>query len=100
MATNDSVGYCLLAMPSKGQLMYEVFAKLINARYGTDLTAEDMTNMGITTIKEELAFNRSAGWTDVENQLPGFMRTEALPPNDVVFDIPQEEIDTIYKELS
>jgi aldehyde:ferredoxin oxidoreductase len=100
MATNDSVGYCFLAMPSKGSLMYEVFAKLINARYGADLKAEDMTNMGISTIREELAFNRSAGWTEVENQLPRFMRTEKLPPNDVVFDIPQEEIDTIYKDFS
>ena len=99
MATNDSVGYCFLAMPSKGSLMYEVFAKLINARYGTDLKAEDMINMGITTIREELAFNRSAGWTDVQNQLPGFMRNEKLPPNDVVFDIPREEIDKIYKDL-
>ncbi len=99
MAANDSVGYCFLAMPSKGSLMYEVFAKLINARYGTDLKAEDMINTGITTIREELAFNRSAGWTDVENQLPGFMRTEKLPPNDVVFDIPKEEIDNIYKDL-
>lgn len=99
MATNDSVGYCFLAMPSKGSLMYEVFAKLINARYGTDLKAEDMINIGITTIREELAFNRSAGWTEVQNQLPGFMRTETLPPNDVVFDIPQEEIEKIYKDL-
>jgi aldehyde:ferredoxin oxidoreductase len=99
-AAIDSIGYCLLAMPSKGSLMYEVFAKMINARYGSDLKAEDMVNMGISTIREELAFNRSAGWTDVENQLPGFMRTEKLPPNNVVFDIPQEEIDTIYKDLS
>jgi aldehyde:ferredoxin oxidoreductase len=100
MAANDSVGYCFLAMPSRESLMYAVFAKLINARYGTDLNEQDMINLGITTIKEELAFNRSAGWTDIENHLPGFMRTEKLPPNDVVFDIPQEEIDTIYKELS
>jgi len=99
MATNDSVGYCFLAMPSHGSLMYEVFAKLINARYGTDLRVEDMVNMGITTLREELAFNRSAGWTDVHNRLPEFMKTEKLPPNDVVFDIPQDEIDALYKDL-
>jgi aldehyde:ferredoxin oxidoreductase len=99
MATNDSVGYCFLAMPSHGSFMYEVFAKLINARYGTDLRGEDMVNMGITTLRQELAFNRSAGWTDVHNRLPEFMKTEKLPPNDVVFDIPQEEIDALYKDL-
>jgi aldehyde:ferredoxin oxidoreductase len=100
MAANDSAGYCLLAMPSKEQLMYEVFAKLINARYGTDLEEQDVINMGITTIREELAFNRSAGWTEVENRLPEFMKREKLPPNDVVFDIPQEEIDTMFKGLA
>jgi len=99
MATNDSVGYCFLAMPSRGDFMYEVFAKLISARYGTDLRGEDMVNMGITTLRHELAFNRSAGWTDVHNRLPEFMKTEKLPPNDVVFDIPQDEIDALYKDL-
>jgi len=100
MATNDSVGYCFLAMPSQGDVMYEVFAKLINARYGTNLRVEDMVNMGITTLRQELAFNRSAGWTDAHNRLPEFMKTEKLPPNDVVFDIPQGEIDALYKELA
>jgi aldehyde:ferredoxin oxidoreductase len=99
MATNDSLGYCFLAMPTEGERMYEVFAKLINARYGTDLKEQDVMNMGITTIREELAFNRSAGWTDVQNRLPEFMNTEKLPPHDVVFDIPQEEIDKIFKDL-
>jgi len=27
------------------------------------------------------------------------MKTEKLPPNDVVFDIPQDEIDALYKDL-
>jgi aldehyde:ferredoxin oxidoreductase len=99
MATNDSVGYCFLAMPAHGSFMYEVFVKLINARYGTHLRVEDMVNMGITTVRQELAFNRSAGWTDVENRLPEFLRKEKLPPNDVVFDIPQDEIDALYKDL-
>jgi aldehyde:ferredoxin oxidoreductase len=98
-AAIDSLGYCFIAMPSRGELMYEVFAKLINARYGTDLKEQDAINMGITTIREELAFNRAAGWTDVQNRLPEFMKTEKLPPHDVVFDIPQEEIDKIFKDL-
>jgi aldehyde:ferredoxin oxidoreductase len=86
-ATIDSLGYCFLAMPTKGQLMYEVLAKLINARYGTNIKAEDVMNLGINTIKDELAFNHSAGWTDVHNILPEFMKTEKLPPHNEVFDI-------------
>jgi len=95
-ATIDSVGYCLLALPTKASLMYEVMAKLINARYDTDLKAEDVMNIGINTMKEELAFNRSAGWTEVQNRLPEFLRREKLPPHNEVFDIPQDEIDAIF----
>jgi len=97
-ATIDSLGYCFLAMPTKGQLMYEVLAKLINARYGTNIKAEDVMNIGINTIKDELAFNHSAGWTDVHNILPEFMKTEKLPPHNEVFDIPQDEIDAIFNK--
>ena len=99
-ATIDSAGYCLLALPTKGKLIYEVLAKLINARYGKNLKEEDVINIGINTIREELAFNRAAGWTDVQNRLPGFMETEKLPPNDVVFDVQQEEMDAMFKDLS
>ena len=98
-ATIDSVGYCLLALPTKASLIYDVMAKLINARYGVDLKAEDVMDIGKNTIKEELAFNRSAGWTDIHNRLPEFMVREKLPPNDVVFDIPQDEIDPIFNKV-
>jgi len=98
-ATIDSVGYCLLALPTKASLIYDVVAKLVNARYGTDLKAEDVMDIGKNTIKEELAFNRSAGWTDIHNRLPEFMVREKLPPNDVVFDIPQDEIDPIFNKV-
>ena len=98
-ATIDSVGYCYLALPAKGQVMYEVLVKLLNARYGTDLNTEDVKSIGINALKDELAFNRSAGWTDAHNILPEFMRMEKLPPNDVVFDVQQEEIDAIFKDL-
>ncbi len=97
-ATIDSLGYCFLAMPTKGQLMYEVLVKLLNARYGTDIKAEDVMNIGINTIKDELAFNHSAGWTDVHNILPEFLRMEKLPPHNEVFDIPRDEIDSIFNK--
>jgi len=98
-ATADTVGYCFLAMAAKAPLMYDVFARLINARYGTDLKKEDISNIGMNTIKEEFAFNRSAGWTDSHNRLPDFMKLEKLPPHNVVFDVAQDEIDAIFEEV-
>jgi len=97
-ATIDSVGYCLLALPAKTSIIYDVIARLLNARYGTNIKADDVMNIGINTIKDELAFNHSAGWTDVHNRLPEFMGTEKLPPHNEVFDIPQDEIDAIFNK--
>jgi aldehyde:ferredoxin oxidoreductase len=50
----------------------------------------------LRTIKDELGFNRSAGWSPVHDRVPEFMRIEKLPPKDVVFDVPQDEIDAIF----
>ena len=100
MATIDTVGYCMLAMPSEENLLIEIIAKLLNARYGTNLGKEDVSNIGLRTIQDELSFNRSAGWTDVHDRVPEFMKTEKLPPNNVVFDVPQDEIDAIFKDVS
>jgi len=97
-AAIDSVGYCFLALPTKAPIIYDVIAKLINARYSTDLNKEDILNIGINAIKEELNFNHSAGWTDVHNRLPEFLRREKLPPHNEVFDILQDEIDAIFNK--
>ncbi len=97
-ATIDSVGYCYLALPAKGSIIYDVIARLVNARYGNNIKAEDAMNIGINTLKEELVFNHSAGWTNVHNILPDFMKTEKLPPHNEVFDIPQDEIDAIFNK--
>lgn len=95
-AVIDSVGYCMLALPANASLMYDIMARLINARYGTKLSRADILAIGKSTIEEELSFNHSAGWTATHNRLPDFMRTEKLPPHNVVFDVPQNEIDSIF----
>jgi aldehyde:ferredoxin oxidoreductase len=97
-ATLDTVGYCMLAAPSKKALLYDVIANLLNGRYGTHLNGEEVSAMGLHTIKDELGFNRSAGWSPVHDRVPDFMRTEKLPPNDVVFDVPQDEIDALFED--
>jgi aldehyde:ferredoxin oxidoreductase len=90
----------MLALPSEGTLIHDVIANLLNARYGTHLNGEDVSHIGLRTIQDELRFNRSAGWTSVHDRLPEFMRTETLPPHDEVFDVPQDEIDALFKDVS
>jgi aldehyde:ferredoxin oxidoreductase len=99
MATMDSVGYCMLALPTRQPTMYPAIAELLNARYGLSMAAEDVPKLGIRAIQEELAFNEKAGIDPQKDPLPQFLKTEPLPPKNAVFDISREEIAAIWKGL-
>ncbi len=99
MATMDTVGYCMLALPAKAPALIGILAELLNARYGLSLSGEEVLGLGIKTIREELAFNRAAGLDPGVDRLPGFLKTEVLPPQGVVFDVPREEIEAIWEDL-
>ncbi len=89
----------MLALPTRQPTIYPVIADLLNARYGSALTPEDVPKMGMKTVREELIFNRRAGIDRKRDDMPEFLRTEPLPPKNAVFDISREEIETIWKEI-
>lgn len=47
----------------------------------------------------EREWNKRAGFTKAHDRLPEYMTREALPPNNAVFDVSEEELDTIYDNL-
>ena len=99
MAAIDSIGYCLLALPTKTPAFLPIVARLISARYGRDLTPDDIMAIGVTTIKQELAFNRGAGFAKDADRIPDFIKAEPLPPQNTVFDVPMDEIRGIWRSL-
>jgi aldehyde:ferredoxin oxidoreductase len=96
------------AIDSTGMCLFIAFAALddatclpslidmINARFGTSLTADDVTNLGKTILKTEHAFNQAAGFTNLDDRLPEFFEEEAIAPHNVVWDISGETIDTFW----
>jgi aldehyde:ferredoxin oxidoreductase len=44
----------------------------------------------------EREFNRLAGFTEADDRLPEWMTREALPPLNVVFDVPYEDVDSVF----
>jgi aldehyde:ferredoxin oxidoreductase len=87
----DTMGVCLFIRPAfvkKPQL----FADLLNARYGWKLTFRDVQHIGMKCLETEREFNRLAG---VSGDVPEFMRHEPLPPYNTVFDISKTEMDKI-----
>ena len=53
-ATCDAFGYCLNSVPGRGSI-YQLFADLMNARYGLRLTPEDIMEIGKQTLRDQLA---------------------------------------------
>lgn len=93
----DALGMCSFSraayMPHEAH-----FLELIRARHGTEVSAEELRALALSTIRTEVAFNRRAGLGPETDRLPEWMREVPLPPHNAVFDIPQEELDAIWQE--
>ncbi|MBN1853740.1 MAG: hypothetical protein JW829_13495 [Pirellulales bacterium] len=100
-AALDSTGLCLfVAFPMlDGPEVAEALMELLTAYRGESWTLDDYLALGRSTLHRELDFNRRAGFSPVADRLPDFMRREALPPHDSVFDIPDEELDKVHETI-
>ena len=97
----DSTGHCLfiafaiLDIPSGFQGMIDE----CNGAFGTNWTADDVTEYGANVLRKERAFNEAAGLGKLADRVPEFMKIEPLPPHNQVFDIPDEALDSVFGEL-
>ncbi|MGM0452655.1 MAG: aldehyde ferredoxin oxidoreductase family protein [Thermodesulfobacteriota bacterium] len=97
-AAIDSTGMCLfiafaiLDQPETFQAMLD----MINAFHGLDFTADDVTALGQKVLTMERDFNQRAGFTSKDDRLPDYFKNEAFPPHNVTFQIPDDELDTVY----
>ncbi len=97
-AAIDSTGMCLFIAFAAldDEKCLPALVDMINARYGINLTADDVTALGKTILKTERAFNEAAGFTSRDDRLPEFFSEEPLPPHNVVWDMTPEEIDSFW----
>ncbi len=97
-AAIDTAGLCLfVAFPVMDiPDAFNAVVDMINAKYGLSLTGDDIVSLGKRVLKMERDFNKRAGFTSVDDRLPEFFKLEKLPPHNEVFDISDEELDTVY----
>ena len=98
MAGYDTLGACIFAGFGFATAPTAI-PELIKARYGWDVPADYLQVLGRETIKMEREWNKQAGFTKKDDRLPEYMTREPLPPNNPVFDVSEEELDTIYDNL-
>ena len=97
-AAIDSTGMCLfIAFAIMDQPeTFQALIDMLNAFYGLSLTADDVVALGKSVLKTERDFNMRAGFSKEQDRLPGFFTTEPLPPHNVVFDVSDEEHDSVF----
>lgn len=82
-ATADSLGLCVFGR-SVTNAHIEMMVELINDAHGCDLKPEFFMQLGRETLRLEDEFNRKAGFTEADDELPDFFYEEALYPSDQV----------------
>ncbi|MGE4542885.1 MAG: aldehyde ferredoxin oxidoreductase family protein [Pedobacter sp.] len=97
-AAVDSTGMCVfIAFPALDiPESFTALIDLLNATYGINLTADDVTELGKTILKVEHDFNTAAGFGPADDRLPEFFNYEPIPPHNVVWDFTDEEIDEFW----
>lgn len=97
-AAIDSTGMCLfIAFPALDiPECLPALVDMINARFGCELSADDVTNLGKTVLKLEHQFNLDAGMTNKDDRLPEFFKSEPVPPHNAIWDFSDDEIDEFW----
>ena len=97
-ASVDSVGLCLFtafAILDVADALPAV-VDMLNAKFGWQLTGDDVVTLGQRILSTEVDFNRRAGITQAADRLPDFFQDEELPPHNTKFDITHEELKTTF----
>ena len=97
-AAIDSTGMCLFvafAVMDQPQT-FQALLDLLNAFYGLNMTADDVTELGKNILKNERDFNLRAGFTAAHDRLPGFFKSEPLPPHNITFKVKDQYLDTLF----
>ncbi|MEW6665648.1 MAG: aldehyde ferredoxin oxidoreductase C-terminal domain-containing protein [Thermodesulfobacteriota bacterium] len=97
-AAIDSTGMCLfIAFAIMDQPeTFQALLDALNAFYGLKLTADDVTALGKSVLKNERAFNAAAGLGPEQDRLPEFFKKQTLPPHNVVFQVKDQDLDKVF----
>jgi aldehyde:ferredoxin oxidoreductase len=97
-AATDSLGLCIFGR-SVTEPNVEFLVNALNAAHGTALTTDFFAALGRETLRLEAEFNRRAGFTAKDDELPEFFYTEPLEPTNHVARFHGEDVHGMYERL-
>jgi aldehyde:ferredoxin oxidoreductase len=97
-AATDSLGLCIFGR-TVTEPNTEWLANAINAAHGTSLTRDFFAELGRETLRLEREFNRRAGFTENDDELPEFFYREPLSPTNHVARFHAADVHGMYDRL-
>jgi len=91
----DTMGVCIFIRPAFVKDP-NLLVRLLKAKFDWDISYPEIRKLGAQILELEKKFNEKAGVSEHFYRMPEFMREEPLPPNNSLFDISQEELETIW----
>ena len=93
----DTMGCCYFIGPSYENM--SILAKVTNAMYDLQLTKDDVIKIGINVLKTEIEFNKKAGITQDNNDVPEFFKTEPSQPMNLKFSFTKDDLKNFWDRL-
>ena len=97
-AAIDAAGLCLFVAFAvlDNEDGVQTIVDLLNAQYGASLTPDDVVSLGQSILNDEREFNRRAGFTKKDDQLPEMFK-ETFPPHNTTWDFSTDELQETLK---
>ncbi|GAB6152141.1 aldehyde ferredoxin oxidoreductase C-terminal domain-containing protein [Desulfosporosinus burensis] len=92
----DELGLCLFASATLGPNL-ELLCEIINSLMDLDLDEAKLFELAANTVQWEREFNKRAGFTKADDRLPEYFREVNNPANNCVFDVSDEELDSVHE---
>ena len=97
-AAVDATGMCLfIAFPALDQPeTFQALIDMIAGFHDTEMTADDVAELGKSILKNERAFNEQAGFTARHDRLPDYFKKEKLSPHNITFGVTDDDLDQVF----
>ena len=93
-AVCDSSGFCQFIQPSLDDIR-----QFYGNFFGLEISREEIADYGWRCLEDEWEFNRRAGFTEADDELPNCMKEDAIGPANVVWDVSAETVRAAKKRL-
>ncbi len=97
-AAADSLGLCIFGR-SVTSVSADLVVNALNDAHGTDLEPSFVARLGREALVMEWEFNKAAGFTEADDELPEFFYAEALAPSGKTARHHSSEVNARLREL-